>query len=1058
MLARVRRPSPILTAELLGGAVAGAGLLGVLVTGFGLGPFGLVVGATAAAALVAVLLGAGVPALGPAGRVTLVRGVLVVGVTALVADPVSTPALVVLAAVALLLDGVDGQVARRRNVVSEFGARFDMELDAFLLLVLSWYVAGQLGTWVLLIGLARYLFVAAGVVLPWLGGELETKFSGKVVAAAQGIVLVIAASQLLPAVLAQLLVAAALVALLWSFGRDVVRLWRGTGTHPMRVRRGLAAVVTVLAAVLVLLALLTPGDIARLVEPAFVRIPFEVLVALVVAVVLPAWARAVLAWIAGVVLGLMLVLTLFDLGFSLAIARPFDPARDAVLLTNAYDFVAETSGPVIGVIVSVLLALLAIALLVGTGGAVARLSRIAADHRSGALRLAGVLAVAWFVAWTVSAQLLPGVPVASRDTSIRAVDRAIAIGDGVRDQQAFEREASVDAYRDVPGDRLLTALRGHDVVVAVIESYGMSALDDPAMAGPVRAVVADGERRLGAVGYSARTGMLSSPVAGGGSWLAHATLLSGLWIDGEQRHTDLTSSSRLTLSRAFHEAGWRTVAVQPGTTGPWPEAGFFGLDRAYAGDDLGYRGPRFSWSPMPDQYAFAALDRLERGPGAPPTMAEMVLTSSHGPWAPLPRTVPWDGGRRRQRVRARGAAALVPVDPHDRRGAGPRRLPPVRRVLALHALRLDRAPGRGAPRPRARARRPRRPPALARGDGADDGPQHPDLDRQSRPRRARPDRRLGLVRRAHTRPRRPVLADGRLPRPLPRRVRAAALTSRRGRTSRPSRSSPSRSTSRSIDVSVDRADLEPSARVGDHGALLDVGEEVGESVAALAGGVRVVEVTADVDVVVALGLDGHHDPAVGVRRRLDRDDLRRAVEVAVLGTDPAGLRHARIVPARDEIVTRPVRPLVRQASAGRRQAEDSSPLGSRGIVRGVTSGRSARTASASVRSSASTPSAASISAAWPHGRASSVASRSVAVTAPAAPAFPRTFATAEFATGPRPRPGVTRRTGSDTDDDATSAIAAPAVATVTPAAARSSRSGPSARTSPSSRCPVPKEP
>ena len=125
MLARVQSehgPSAILTVELLGGALASAGLLGVLAEGFGLGPFGIVVGAAAAAALLAALVGAGVPALGPAGRVTLARGVLVVGVTALVADPVSTPALVVLAGVALLLDGVDGQVARRRNLTSEFGA------------------------------------------------------------------------------------------------------------------------------------------------------------------------------------------------------------------------------------------------------------------------------------------------------------------------------------------------------------------------------------------------------------------------------------------------------------------------------------------------------------------------------------------------------------------------------------------------------------------------------------------------------------------------------------------------------------------------------------------------------------------------------------------------------------------------------------------------------------------------------------------------------------------------------------------------------------------------
>lgn len=641
MLARVR-PPPILTAELVGGALASAGLLGVLAQGVGLGPFGIVVGVTAAAALVALLAGAPVDALGPAGRVTLIRAVLVVGVTALVADPVSTPSLVVLAAVALVLDGVDGWVARRRNVASAFGARFDMELDAFLLLVLSWHVAGQLGNWVLLIGLARYLFVAAMVVLPWLGGELTPRRSGKVVAAAQGVVLVVAASTLLPVVVASVLVAAALAALLWSFGRDVVRLWRSADAHPVRVRRGLAGVLTLLAGVLVLVALVLPGDIARLVPPSALRVPLEVLVALVLVVVLPAWARRVLAWVAGAVLGLMLVLTLFDLGFSVAIARSFDPARDAVLLTNAYDFVAETSGPVVGTVVAVLVALLGIALVVGTGGAVARLARVAAAHRSGALRLAAVLAVAWLAAWTLSLQLVPGVPVASRDTSIRAVDRAVEIEAGVRDQQAFAREAGVDVYADVPDDRLLTALRGRDVVVAVVESYGMSALDDPGLAGPVRAVVDDGERRLGAVGYGARTGMLTSPVAGGGSWLAHATLLSGLWIDGEQRHTDLVSSSRLTLTRAFQQAGWRTVSVQPGTTGPWPEAAYFGLDRAYTHDDLGYRGPRFSWSPMPDQYLFSAFDRSERGPGAPPTMAELVLTSSHGPWAPLPRTVPWE--------------------------------------------------------------------------------------------------------------------------------------------------------------------------------------------------------------------------------------------------------------------------------------------------------------------------------------------------------------------------------------------------------------------------------
>jgi phosphatidylglycerophosphate synthase len=643
MLARVPRPSRILVAELAVGTLGSAALLGGLALGVGLGPVGLVAGATAAAALVAVLLGSGVDRLGPAGRVTLARGVLTVGATALVADPVSVPGLVVCAGVALALDGVDGAVARRRKVASTFGARFDMELDAVLVLVLSVHVAGLLGSWVLLIGLARYLFVAAGAVLPWLRGELVPLFSGKVVAAIQGVVLVVVSSQLLPGVVARVLVAAALAALAWSFGRDVVRLWRAADEHPVRVRPAVAAVVTVTAATLVLVALLTPGDFALLTPLTWLRVPLEVIVGLAVAAVLPARVRRWAAWIGGIVLGLLLVLTLFDIGFSVSLARPFDPVRDAVLLGNAYDFVAGTSGPAVGVLVAVLAAVLAVVLVVATGGAVARLARIAGARRSASVRLAAVLAVAWAVAWAGTAQLVPNMPLASRDTSIRTVERAEAVGTGVRDQAAFASEASVDAYRDVPGEQLLTALRGRDVVVAVVESYGMSVLEDPAMSGPVRAVLADGERSLGALGYEARSGVLTSPVAGGGSWLAHATLLSGLWIDGEQRHRSLVASDRLTLPRAFQEAGWRSVAVAPGTTQAWPEASFFGYDQAYGAADLGYRGPRYSWSTMPDQYALAAFDRLEYGRAdRPPLMAEIALTSSHGPWFPLPRTVPWE--------------------------------------------------------------------------------------------------------------------------------------------------------------------------------------------------------------------------------------------------------------------------------------------------------------------------------------------------------------------------------------------------------------------------------
>jgi phosphatidylglycerophosphate synthase len=168
-------------------------------------------------------------AAGPANRVTLARGALVGGVAALVADGLvhggisgaRIGVLVGLASVALSLDLVDGWVARRTGSESELGARFDMELDALLIAVLSVLVAVSLGPWVLLIGLMRYAFLLAGRYHPWLNAALPPSRARKVVAAVQGVVLVVAASPVLPRALAAVAVLVALAALLWSFGRDL---------------------------------------------------------------------------------------------------------------------------------------------------------------------------------------------------------------------------------------------------------------------------------------------------------------------------------------------------------------------------------------------------------------------------------------------------------------------------------------------------------------------------------------------------------------------------------------------------------------------------------------------------------------------------------------------------------------------------------------------------------------------------------------------------------------------------------------------------------------------
>lgn len=166
---------------------------------------------------------------GAANIVTTVRSTLVGVITGLVVASFTTTVpvalLVGLIAPALLLDAVDGWVARRTGTATELGARFDMEVDAFLLLVLSAYVAQTMGSWVLAIGLMRYSFVVAGWFLPWFRRQLPPRYWRKVVTAVQGIALTIAVSGLLPGIDA-VFVAVALALLVESFGRDVVWLVR----------------------------------------------------------------------------------------------------------------------------------------------------------------------------------------------------------------------------------------------------------------------------------------------------------------------------------------------------------------------------------------------------------------------------------------------------------------------------------------------------------------------------------------------------------------------------------------------------------------------------------------------------------------------------------------------------------------------------------------------------------------------------------------------------------------------------------------------------------------
>ena len=168
---------------------------------------------------------------GPANRVTTIRAMLVALAASLLtesASPAIAWTLVVITATVVVLDGIDGWLARRTGMASAFGARFDMETDALFMLVLSALVwrHHKAGWWVIAIGLMRYAFVAGGWMLPWLSRPLRATVRGKTVAIVTLIVLGAALAPMVPAPASALGCAIALGTLAWSFGIDVLFLWR----------------------------------------------------------------------------------------------------------------------------------------------------------------------------------------------------------------------------------------------------------------------------------------------------------------------------------------------------------------------------------------------------------------------------------------------------------------------------------------------------------------------------------------------------------------------------------------------------------------------------------------------------------------------------------------------------------------------------------------------------------------------------------------------------------------------------------------------------------------
>ena len=339
--------------------------------------------------------------------------------------------------------------------------------------------------------------------------------------------------------------------------------------------------------------------------------------------------------------------------------RPITLGLDLTLWMDGVRLLADTMSHAL----LVLLVPLALAALLVLGLAAAWALRVAERALAapasraifvGAVALAAVVSLAMGLPPTVldaDTRVAPGVYVAGAARDTRRVG---AFGDSALPRLAREADFVVhlDRYREAQAARIeatgrtLAALPhsldklGHaSVFLFLIESYGAVVLDEPDHARRLAPVYDAATASLEAHGFTVASSLLSSPTYSGRSWLAHTTLTTAI------RTTDVVTDRLIqerrpaALARFFHDAGYRTVIVQPANHYRALPRWLYDFDVVYSGWDFDYRGPTYRWASMPDQYVIDFVHRHEVAEARGPLLVAYTLITSHAPWSDQPPVV-----------------------------------------------------------------------------------------------------------------------------------------------------------------------------------------------------------------------------------------------------------------------------------------------------------------------------------------------------------------------------------------------------------------------------------
>jgi len=331
------------------------------------------------------------------------------------------------------------------------------------------------------------------------------------------------------------------------------------------------------------------------------------------------------AWLLAVLLTLGFAALLGDALVRAVFSRPLNILLDPWLLRAGFHLLDGSLGTPAAILVAVLTVLAVVAVALAIRVLVRRLIRD--------VPLRARLPTAVLAAAAVAGILLAPVGGIVRPALIGLVQTQ---SQQVRATLAEREALTLRAGSERMQAQAIPALAGRDVVIVFVESYGVSALDQPRYSETLNPVLKRAESTLSAAGLGALSTRMQSPIRGGQSWLSHASVLSGQPIDNDYWYSLLLDSGQGFLTDDFKLTGHTPLVVAPAIVRPWPEARALGFDRIYPAAALGYGGPKSGWVGIPDQYTLHRYSRHLRSRHDGSVFSMLLLISSHAPWSPGP--------------------------------------------------------------------------------------------------------------------------------------------------------------------------------------------------------------------------------------------------------------------------------------------------------------------------------------------------------------------------------------------------------------------------------------